>query len=44
MCFIEWNVYVLCKTNKEDTDRRMVSGNPVTYSKAFWGVNRWGQL
>lgn len=40
-CALLNEMYMFYAKQTKDTDRRMVSGNPVTYSKAFWGVNRW---
>ncbi len=39
-CALLNEMYMFYAKQTKDTDRRMVSGNPVTYSKAFWGVNR----
>lgn len=40
-CALLNEMYMFYAKQTKDTDRRTASGNPVTYSKAFWGVNRW---
>lgn len=43
-CALLNEMYMFYAKQTKDTDRRTASGNPVTYSKAFWNTGRWGRF